>query len=260
MNKFILLSFDVEEFDLPEEFGQKISEKNKFSISLSGLKKIIKLLERLDIKATFFITANFALRNKAFIKKISKKHEIASHSFFHSSFSEEDLSKSKKVLEKIIEKKITGFRMPRLQKFSLKKLEELDYKYDSSLNPTYIPGRYNHLLKRRSPYHLNKLFIIPLSTLPIIRFPLFWLTFRNLPLSLFKLATKITLNMDSEFNIVFHPWEFENIGKFQIPWYIRTGYGNRLLKKLEKYLAWLKNQGNFITFSEFLSFLPLRKV
>ena len=33
----ILLSFDLEEFDIPEEFGQKLSEEEKINITLAGL-------------------------------------------------------------------------------------------------------------------------------------------------------------------------------------------------------------------------------
>ena len=42
--KKILLSFDLEEFDLPLEYDISISKQEQFNFSLKGLKKIIKLL------------------------------------------------------------------------------------------------------------------------------------------------------------------------------------------------------------------------
>ncbi len=81
MNKSILLSFDIEEFDIPEEYGQPLEPEIKFEISNRGLSKIIALIEKLDITATFFVTANFALHNPVTIREISKHHEIASHGF-----------------------------------------------------------------------------------------------------------------------------------------------------------------------------------
>src|SRR3989344_5165266 len=91
MNKKILLSFDIEEFDIPEEYGIKVNDKEKFMVSLEGFNRILKLLDKINIKATFFTTANFALNNPEIIREASKKHEIGSHSFFHSSFEEKDL-------------------------------------------------------------------------------------------------------------------------------------------------------------------------
>jgi hypothetical protein len=44
MNKSILLSFDIEEFDIPEEYGQPLEPEIKFEISNRGLSKIIALI------------------------------------------------------------------------------------------------------------------------------------------------------------------------------------------------------------------------
>lgn len=53
MDKLILLSFDVEEFDVPEEYGQTLSESVKFKVSAEGLEKVLELLDRLNIKLPF---------------------------------------------------------------------------------------------------------------------------------------------------------------------------------------------------------------
>lgn len=255
MKKFVLLSFDIEEFDIPEEYGQLIDEKTKFKISFDGLKTILLLLNDLNIKSTFFVTANFAINHETIIREISQKHEIASHGFYHSSFSLEDLEKSRKSLEQITSKSVTGFRMARLMEVDNRELKKAGYKYNSSMNPTYIPGRYNNFFKKRIAYYSNGILNIPVSVTPVIRFPLFWLSFKNFPLSWIKLATQLTLQHDSYLCIYFHPWEFTDISNFQLPSFIKKCSGREMVCRLEQYLIGLKKQGEFITFSEFAKLL-----
>jgi peptidoglycan/xylan/chitin deacetylase (PgdA/CDA1 family) len=253
MKKSVLLSFDVEEFDIPREYGQIIDKNTEFEISLNGLKSILILLEQLELRATFFVTANFALHHEAIIREISQKHEIASHGFYHSSFRIADLQKSRNTLEQIISQSVTGFRMARLMEVDNKEIQKAGYKYNSSMNPTYIPGRYNNFFKPRSIYYSNGILNIPISVTPLIRFPLFWLSFKNFPLSWIKLASQITLQHDSYLCMYFHPWEFTDINGFQLPSFIKKQSGCEMLHRLERYLIWLKKQGNFITFSEFVN-------
>lgn len=251
MSNSILLSFDVEEFDIPEEYGELLSDSVKIETSLIGLKTIISLLNKLELTATFFVTANFALHHPLLIKEISNRHEIASHGFYHSSFCLDDLVTSKQVLEEITSTEVRGFRMARLKSIDDLEIEQARYKYSSSINPTYLPGRYNNFFKKRTAHYSNQLLILPISVTPLLRFPLFWLSFKNLPLSLIKVASQLTLNTDSYLNIYFHPWEFVDISDFKLPGYIKNCSGSRMVSKLENYLLWLKTQGQFLTISEF---------
>lgn len=253
MNRFILLSFDIEEFDIPEEYGCIVNNKNKFTISHQGLISIISLLESLDITATFFVTANFAIHHENLIYQLAQKHEIASHGFYHSSFVISDLAKSKTTLEEITKKPVKGYRMARLANIDETEIKNAGYEYNSSMNPTYIPGRYNNFFKPRIPYYSHHLLNIPVSVTPLIRFPLFWLSFKNFPLFLIKLASLITIKTDSYLSLYFHPWEFTDISAFPLPNFIKKHSGDAMLSRLENYLIWLKTQGKFITFSEFLN-------
>lgn len=253
MNRAILLSFDVEEFDIPEEYGEKVNVETKFAVSQQGLTAIIALLDRLNITATFFITANFALHHQALIKQIASKHEIASHGFYHSEFHIGDLQKSRQILAKLTNQPVQSFRMPRLQQVDEQEIVKAGYQYNSSMNPTYLPGRYNNFFKPRTIYTSHNLINIPVSVTPLIRFPLFWLSFKNLPLPLIKLASKLTLNHDRYLNLYFHPWEFTDISQYHLPNYIKRRSGTAMLKRLETYLIWLQNQGKFVGFSEFIN-------
>src|SRR3989344_6921873 len=81
--KTILLTFDIEEFDLPVDFGSSISDKDKYKISKVGTEILLDILERNNVKATFFTTTNFALKYPELARKISRKHELAFHGYSH---------------------------------------------------------------------------------------------------------------------------------------------------------------------------------
>lgn len=254
MKKKIILTFDLEEFDLPLEFNCPISEEEQFKITNEGLERLVNILNRHEVKATFFTTGYFCEKNELSIQALSKKHEINSHAYYHSQFDEEFLIKSKKILESTTGKPVLGFRMPRLDKVDYEKLEQAGYKYDSSINPTFIPGRYNNIKISRFPFKITNSNIIefPLSVSPIIRFPLFWLSFKNLPLSLYQFLCNFTLKKDKFIHLYFHPWEFAKIDQFDIPTYIKKLNGDNYAKKFDKLVESLKNQGEFVTVTDFI--------
>ncbi len=266
MNKAVLLSFDVEEFDVPEEYGQSLTDSVKFSVSRQGLESVLQLLDRLQIRATFFTTANFALQYPDLLRAIAQRHEIASHGFYHSSFEVADLYRSRETLEQIIQMPILGFRMARLQKVDDGDIVRAGYAYNSSMNPTYLPGRYNNFFKHRTAFYSHRLFNsqgllnIPVSVMPLIRFPLFWLSFKNLPLPLYQLASALTLRVDRYLCLYFHPWEFTDISSFRLPGYIKRHSGQVMLDRLERYLMWLGDRANFITYADFNQFMPPQPV
>jgi peptidoglycan/xylan/chitin deacetylase (PgdA/CDA1 family) len=251
IEKQILLSFDIEEFDTPLEYGKKLDLEEQLSVSFRGMNAILQLLKKYNITATFFTTANFALHFPAEIKKMSQSYEIASHGFYHSSFKEEDLLKSRLSLEKIIGKNIYGYRMARMAPIDGEEIRKAGYVYNASLHPTFIPGRYNNLDKPRTYFMQNEVLQIPAAVTPIIRFPLFWLSFKNFPLSLIKRASKNVMKKDGYVNLYFHPWEFSDTTdneKFGLPFYVRNN-GKNMLDKLEKYINWcIQNDYTFSTY------------
>ncbi|MEQ1553756.1 MAG: polysaccharide deacetylase family protein, partial [Ferruginibacter sp.] len=129
----ILLTFDVEEFDLPTEYNIAISETEQMEIGKLGTDEISKIITAQNITTTLFTTANFAKHFPSTIKLLAQKNEIASHAFYHSTFKNEDLLQSKIELEKITEKPIYGLRMPRFKKIDLQLVKNAGYTYDSSI-------------------------------------------------------------------------------------------------------------------------------
>ena len=144
------------------------------------------ILNDRNISTTLFTTANFALQFPGDIKHLANQHEIASHTFYHSSFEISHLLSSKIALEGITGKQINGLRMPRMRKVEMQDVIDAGYLYDSSINPTWLPGRYNNLHLSRTTYVEQQMIRIPASVSPGMRLPLFWLGFKNYPYRMFR--------------------------------------------------------------------------
>ena len=121
-------------------------------------------LEKHNAKAVFNVLGKVAENSPSIIGALHRDgHEIASHGLKHDSwfYDEKEVKDSKKILEKIIGKRIRGFRMPRFKKVDYNSLNKLNFLYDSSITPTYLPGRYNYskesrkVTKKQGIFELN---------------------------------------------------------------------------------------------------------
>jgi len=113
-----------------------------------GVEKILDLLDRKEIKATFFIAGKFAEEYEEVIEKIyNKGHEIGCHGYSHGKDQEEnfvdlELDEQRKrikvaseILSRISGGDIRLFRAPfgKVSVNTIKVLEEFGYKCDSSV-------------------------------------------------------------------------------------------------------------------------------
>lgn len=251
MTNKILLTFDVEEFDIPEEYGQQLDWQTKIAMGTRGLEQVIQLIEPFAIPCTFFTTAKFAQEQPGLITSLAHTHEIASHGYDHSHFEVSHLKLSKEILEAIILKPVAGYRMARLAPVDDAEIEKAGYSYNSSMNPTWIPGRYNHLNKPRHPYFVNNTLIVPTSVTPNFRIPLFWLSIKNFPMWWLKRELVHTLKHDGFLSLYFHPWEFTDTSGFGLPGYISKRNGTVMIRRLTDIITLLKNEGEFITMGAF---------
>ena len=251
----VLLSFDIEEFDMPLEYKGEIPFEEQLSISRKGLQEILILLKKHQAKATFFSTVVFAENNKDLIEQLlNEGHELASHTWFHCEFKIEDLKKSREKLTELFNTRITGLRMPRMMKVDEKEVEKAGYSYNSSVNPTFLPGRYNNLKVSRTHFKEGKVLQIPASVSPNFRIPLFWLSFHNFPLNFYKKLAKDVLKKDGYLNIYFHPWEFAEIKNpdFKLPGFTIKNSGNEMIERFDEFLKFLNQKKyQFGTFQEF---------
>jgi len=110
--------------------------------------KILDLLDEKQVKATFFTLGWIAERYPEIIKRIvSDGHELACHGYEHIRVTEQtpdqfrsDVYKAKNILEQLSGKKIKGYRAASYSinasnLWALNVLQELDFKYSSSIYP-----------------------------------------------------------------------------------------------------------------------------
>jgi polysaccharide deacetylase family protein (PEP-CTERM system associated) len=109
----------------------------------------LQLLKKSKTKATFFILGYVAERHPGLVLKIKDDgHEIATHGYQHQFIYTQhpdeyylDLKKAKDIIEGIIGEEILGYRAPyftitKKTLWALEKINDLGFKYDSSIFPT----------------------------------------------------------------------------------------------------------------------------
>lgn len=256
MKRKILLSFDVEEFDMPLEYGQQVPVTQQMQTGFAGLEAVMNVIERTGIPVTLFTTANFADHYTQTIQQLATKHEIASHTYYHTDFETAHLQQSRERLETISGTPVTGLRMPRMRKVAMQDVIAAGYTYDSSVNPTFLPGRYNNLHLPRTVYKQENMVRLPASVSPWLRLPLFWLSFKNFPYRFYLQLAKQTLKKDGYLCLYYHPWEFVNLDDYRIPGYTKKLAGPPLLKRLETLITDLKQLGEFERSDVFLADYP----
>lgn len=253
----VLLSFDTEEFDVPREHGVDFSLEQGMAVSRIGTDRILNVLKENQVKATFFCTGNFARQAPDMIQRIMDEgHEVACHGVDHWTPKSTDVAESKQILEEITGRKMNGYRQPRMLPVSDADIEQNGFRYNSSLNPAFIPGRYMHLTAPRTWFMRGKVMEIPASVTPLIRFPLFWLALHNLPEFLYHSLVRRVLAHDHYFVTYFHPWEFYDLKQhpeFRMPFIIRNHSGKEMAGRLDRFIKMSKRHGEqFVTFTEFM--------
>lgn len=138
---------------------------------------LLQIFDDSGIRATFYFLGWVAERFPALVRRTKDAgHEIGCHSHLHRPVFRlspdefrEDTLRSKRTLEEACGTAVIGYRAP---SFSIVKscpwafeiLEELGFKYDSSVNPVHHP-LYGNPQAPRHPYHVGKsLLEIPIAT------------------------------------------------------------------------------------------------
>ena len=143
----VALSFDVDNATVPLSRGQLGSEDLSRGMygALDGLPRILQLLDRQNVPASFFIPAVSAALNPDMIPSIlsRNRHEIGVHGWIHEHLgvlnneAEEQhlLNQSIEALTKAIGKRPVGYRAPSwaMSRFTMRQVREAGFLYDSSL-------------------------------------------------------------------------------------------------------------------------------
>lgn len=254
MGKTFLLTIDLEEFE-------RTRDDRRFSLSKQGLEALSALLTQHNILATFFTTAAFATKYPDEVKTLSDAHEIALHALYHGDNyrtmevgeAGARLAEAKKALENITTKEIIGFRAPQMQAPAMNILKEIGIRYDSSLHPTYVPGRYSHHKETMDIHDVEGVVRVPVSVTPKLRMAYSWIWFRMGGVWYAKQCTKATEKKKEFVTIYFHPWDFVDLRKEEGISWVYARNTNKSLIMLERYLLWLKDRGyNFSTMGGYL--------
>jgi peptidoglycan/xylan/chitin deacetylase (PgdA/CDA1 family) len=243
----VLLSFDAEEFDLPLEYGRAIPEPEQLGYARQGWQRVVALVDELAMPTTFFTTVRFAESVPSDVRGLHDRHEIASHGWEHTGWDSGGAARSRKRLGELRCAEVTGFRAQRFQALPTAELREAGYSYDSSLNPTWVPGRYCNLRAPRRPFVRDGLVIIPAAVSPRLRVPLFWLGFKHLPLPLYLRFARAALRDTGFLSLVFHPWEYADLPAGIAPRYIVRPSGTVLLARLRRLIERLRPHVRFST-------------
>ncbi len=287
MSLFSFLTFDIEEWFQVENLRSSIHPDEwiyKKSTLEENTNKILHILDRHNVRSTFFILSWVAERNPRLIKQIySAGHEVASHGYAHerANIQKEkdviyDLQKSKYILENIIIDKVIGYRAPNfsINDRILDYMKDLGFIYDSSYNPFRLNPRYGKLenLGNKVAFGcyrtVNGIFEIPLSCYDFngVQFPIAGgAYFRIIPFWIFRKIVKKKIKQEPVYNFYLHPWEFEpeqeRVKNIRWDYRFRHYYGlRRTAKKLEKLIIYLKSQNSeFLTIRDFIERLPKRQ-
>lgn len=244
----VSITFDVEA-DL---------HKNTYLGVTKGLARVLKILDKHKIKATFFTTCDALEKNpKAFQRLKKQGHEIALHGYEHVRFDdltsrqkENQLKKAITVFRKHLNQKPRGFRAPQhsIDNETLKLLEKYDFKYDSSKAPLnilqffFFPRKLELNLEQFFSipvrYKIGKLTEIPASSLLV---PFVSLVPRIFPRALQRAYVSF---LDRAFrDIVFyaHSWDFIELKDSRLD---REFSYTNVISNLDYLIALLKKKGH----------------
>ena len=143
----VALSFDIDNATVPLSRGQLGSEDLSRGMygAVDGLPRILRLLDKQNVPASFFAPAVSIALNPEIVPSIlsAKRHEIGVHGWIHEHLGvlnngpEEQklLNQSIEVLTKAVGKRPVGYRAPSwaMSKFTMGQVQAAGFLYDSSL-------------------------------------------------------------------------------------------------------------------------------
>ncbi len=230
------LTIDVEDYFQVNAFAAQVHHDQWKSFPLrvdQNTGRILDILDRYNIKATFFVLGWVAEQSPSLVREIHRRgHEIACHGFWHELVYKigpdrfrEDIRSSKMLLEDQIGEQVHGYRAPSYSItnqsiWALDILVEEGFTYDSSIFPimhdTYgIPDakRFPHTIETGA----GPLMEFPLTTLALnlgwkkIHLPIAGGGYlRLLPAGVIRSGiTSINTREQQPAVLYFHPWEID---------------------------------------------------
>jgi polysaccharide deacetylase family protein (PEP-CTERM system associated) len=271
-----LLGIDFEDWYHPQLVKPFVPENKKIPTMYQGLDKILELLRKHDVKATFFVVGELLESNPEILDKIlDSEHEIGFHTMKHDRLDspnfKEKFEDEIKEFDKLTSKKSIGFRAPtfsinKKSSWVIDKLLKNNYRYDSSIIPAKT-SLYGIPEAEKSPYKITseqleknsengKLIEFPLLVTKILGKTIpaaggFYL--RALPLKIIKNAIKSYESKNRVSSFYIHSWELtpEYIPKIKLP--IKNTFIT--FYKIEKTFSKMESLFDQFEFTSFNSYL-----
>lgn len=190
--------------------------------------RALKLLDRHNVKATFFVLGWIAERFPGLVRKVADRgHEIASKGHYHRGITQmtpeefrEDLRRSRDAIERASGQRVLGYRLANgwfrpQDLWALTVLAEEGYAYDSSIAPRGRAFRDEPFRRFQHTHEANGKVIteLPISTSSIMgmRVPIGGGNYvRQLPRLLMRRAiSRWNRKVDSPLVMYFHVWELD---------------------------------------------------
>jgi len=222
------ISVDLEDWFCANNFDDVLGYNKWDSLELrlrESTAKILEILSKQRVRATFFVLGYIAERAPDLIKEIkSAGHEIASHGYKHQKIStltedqfDDDLKKSVRAIKGACGVSPVGYRaasfsITQKTKWALKILSKNGFKYDSSMFPTSFHPSYGAKLASLNIEKIDGIVEVPLSVVKFInlRIPFSGgAYFRILPYWLTKQFIKKINRTGRPYIFYIHPWELD---------------------------------------------------
>lgn len=253
----ISITFDIEP-DL---------HSGKYVGIVEGISNILLILEKYNIKATFFATTDCIKKYPNIFQDLKKKrHEIALHGYEHERFDELTFSEAKEkikhsveVYKQILEDNPKGFRAPQhsIDEKTIRLLKQNNFLYDSSYTPfnflqlLFFPkkiffGIKGFFIPRKKYEILKGFYEIPVSS--------FLIPFVSLPLRVFPwkiLKIYLWFLKKSSSNLVFyaHSWDFIKLRKSRID---KLFNHRKLTQNMKKMIDYFLEKDKFVKLEELI--------
>ena len=273
-NKIAVFSIDVEEWYHLEYF--KKSNTDKKNSVMDGLHTFINIVNKHNIKASFFIVGELIQSLKKTIIKLDVEgHDIGLHSYFHKrpivqNINEfiKDTEDTLSEMKSIFSKNSFGYRSPcfAIDRERLDEVIKLGIQYDASKitqkeHPLYVNLNLDGFEKlERDIYKKDSFKVFEVSTIKFlgVNIPIAGGGYlRIIPWPLYIWLLKKYLKKSNFINFFIHPFELSN-ANFELPenttflTKFRYNYNrNKVERRLNKIIKLLKENGyNFKTFGQ----------
>jgi polysaccharide deacetylase family protein (PEP-CTERM system associated) len=226
------LTFDIEEYFHAEAFAGGLNPEEWPSLPSrvnASTQRLLDLLDRNRVRATFFVLGWVAEREPALVREIaSLGHEVACHGHGHRMITRltrrelaDDVVRAKATIEDVIGRPVHGYRAPTFSivqetLWSLDVLAEAGFRWDSSIFPI-VHDRYGIPDAPRFPHRRatsgGEIIEFPPSTIEVMgrRLPVAGGGyFRLLPYRMTRWALRrITEGEGQPAMVYLHPWELD---------------------------------------------------